>query len=72
MGETIGNDPSDSLKPRLIIVSNRLPVVLNREKDGKWSAVPGSEGFVTALAPVLRDRGGLWIGWLGTVEASGK
>lgn len=72
MEETTGADPSGSLKPRLIIVSNRLPVVLNRGKDGKWSAVPGSGGLVTALAPVLRDRGGLWIGWPGTVEASGK
>lgn len=58
--------PSKSLKARLIIVSNRLPVVLNKEKDGRWTAVPGSGGLVTALAPVLRDRGGLWIGWPGT------
>jgi len=72
MEETIGNDTGGSLKPRLIIVSNRLPVVLNREKDGNWSAVPGSGGLVTALAPVLRNRGGLWIGWPGTVEASGR
>jgi len=56
---------------RLLIVSNRLPVVLNKQ-DGKWSAAPGSGGLVTALAPVLRYRGGLWIGWPGTVEASGK
>jgi len=61
---------SEDISPagRLIIVSNRLPVVLNKE-DGKWQAVPGSGGLVTALAPVLKDRGGLWIGWAGTGDA---
>jgi len=49
---------------RLIIVSNRLPVVLTRQ-NGQWQAVQGSGGLVTALAPVLKDRGGLWIGWAG-------
>jgi len=53
---------------RLIIVSNRLPVVPVKGNDGKWQVQPGSGGLVTALAPVLRDRGGLWIGWPGTME----
>ncbi len=52
-------------RSRLIIVSNRLPVVLSR-KNGKWHAVSGSGGLVTAMAPVLKDRGGLWIGWPGS------
>lgn len=50
---------------RLAVVSNRLPVVINKEEDGQWSISPGSGGLVTAISPVLRDRGGLWIGWLG-------
>jgi len=50
---------------RLIVVSNRLPFVFARAKGGRWSAQPGSGGLVTALLPVLRDRGGLWIGWPG-------
>src|SRR6185503_14117347 len=50
---------------RLIVVSNRLPFVFKRAKGGRWSAQPGSGGLVTALLPVLRDRGGLWIGWPG-------
>jgi len=54
---------------RLVVVSNRLPVVLSRE-DG-WRVEQGSGGLVTALAPVLRDRGGLWIGWPGTSEVDG-
>lgn len=50
---------------RLIVVSNRLPFVLKPREDQSWRLVPGSGGLVTALAPVLRDRGGVWIGWPG-------
>lgn len=50
---------------RLVVVSNRLPVVLRRSDGRDWNIVPGSGGLVTALSPVLRDRGGIWIGWLG-------
>ena len=50
---------------RLIIVSNRLPVTIARDKSGQWQVSEGSGGLVTAMAPVLRDRGGLWIGWSG-------
>ncbi len=52
---------------RLITVSNRLPIVLQREDKGKWGIRSGSGGLVTALAPVLRHRGGTWIGWPGTI-----
>ena len=51
-------------RSRLIVVSNRLPFAFKRGPEG-WSAVPGSGGLVTALLPVLRDRGGTWIGWPG-------
>lgn len=50
---------------RLVVVSNRLPAVVHRDADG-WSLRPGSGGLVTAMAPILRNRGGLWIGWPGT------
>jgi len=53
---------------RLVIVSNRLPVSLSMSEGGQWRAVASPGGLVTALAPVLRDRGGLWIGWPGTTE----
>ncbi len=49
---------------RLVVVSNRLPIMLDRQQN-EWSVSPGSGGLVTALSPVLRHRGGLWIGWLG-------
>jgi trehalose 6-phosphate synthase/phosphatase len=53
---------------RLIVVSNRLPYVLETVNKSKWSLKPGSGGLVSALLPVLRDRGGIWIGWPGTSD----
>ncbi|SNR78157.1 trehalose 6-phosphate synthase [Humidesulfovibrio mexicanus] len=52
------------LRGRLVVVSNRLPVTLARKPSG-WEVQAGAGGLVTALAPVLRDRGGLWIGSCG-------
>lgn len=56
---------------RLVIVSNRLPIVLYQKADGRWQVKSGSGGLVTAMAPVLKDRGGVWIGWAGTEEKQG-
>jgi trehalose 6-phosphate synthase len=53
---------------RLIIVSNRLPIMVSKAEDGQWRSEPASGGLVTALGAVLHDRGGLWIGWPGTTE----
>jgi len=61
-------DPQKSFQDRLIIASNRLPIVLNRNEKGEWQINQGSGGLVTALAPVLKNRGGVWIGWLGIAE----
>lgn len=52
---------------RLVVVSNRLPLVLNWE-DNKWKVSPASGGLVTALVPVLSKNGGVWLGWPGTSE----
>ncbi len=54
---------------RLIIASNRLPAVI-REREGRLAAEPASGGLVSALTPVLRRRGGAWIGWPGVTGAS--
>jgi len=51
-------------KGNIVIVSNRLPVSIT-QTGKKSQLIPGSGGLVTALAPVLRDRGGIWIGWDG-------
>ncbi|HYG64546.1 MAG TPA: trehalose-6-phosphate synthase [Thermoanaerobaculia bacterium] len=55
---------------RLLVVSNRLPIVLQR-KDSNWILKPGSGGLVSALAPVLSHRGGRWIGWPGMALEKG-
>jgi len=53
---------------RLIIVSNRLPIALTRGVKGQWQVQPSPGGLVTAISPLLGKRGGLWIGWPGTLE----
>ena len=53
---------------RTLIVSNRLPVTLTQREDDRWEAAPSSGGLVSALEPVLKRCGGVWIGWPGTTE----
>lgn len=50
---------------QLIVVSNRLPFVFRQDEQGGWQMAPGSGGLITALLPVLKSRGGVWIGWPG-------
>lgn len=54
-----------SREGRLIVVANRLPVqyVSRAGRTGTWERSAG--GLVTALEPILRRRGGAWIGWNG-------
>ena len=52
---------SPSKRP-LVVAAHRLPVTRDGA-TGKWSTSPG--GLVAALAPVLRERGGVWVGWDG-------
>jgi alpha,alpha-trehalose-phosphate synthase [UDP-forming] len=51
----------------LVVISNRLPFVAARRGAG-WVVEPGSGGLVTALRPLLGDRGGRWIGWTGVAD----
>ncbi len=53
---------------RVIIVSNRLPIVISKKENNHWTIESGSGGLVTAMAPVLKNRGGVWIGWPGTTQ----
>jgi trehalose 6-phosphate synthase len=52
----------------LVVVSNRLPFVILRNESGALRVEPGSGGLVTALQPILRNRGGRWIGWTGATS----
>lgn len=51
----------------LVVVSNRLPAVIEKV-DGQWRIGAAAGGLVTALTPLMRGRGGLWIGWPGAAE----
>jgi len=53
------------INKRLIVVSNRLPIVISKEND-QWGIQPGSGGLVTALTPILKENESLWVGWPGT------
>jgi trehalose 6-phosphate synthase/phosphatase len=54
----------------LVVVSNRLPVsVHTRRGQSKLERAPG--GLVAALDPVVRERGGTWVGWPGGPLAAG-
>lgn len=55
----------------IVIVSNRLPFTYTRTAGGlKRQASPG--GLVSALEPVLKRRGGTWIGWPGVELKKGE
>jgi len=49
---------------RLLIVSNRLPLNVER-KDGKLHFQPSLGGLATALGAFYKSRPSLWIGWPG-------
>lgn len=49
---------------RLLVISNRLPLTLSNE-GGSWQVKPSSGGLATAMEPILKKNGGLWIGWSG-------
>ncbi|WP_349904309.1 alpha,alpha-trehalose-phosphate synthase (UDP-forming) [Parafrigoribacterium humi] len=48
-----------------VVVANRLPVdrVIDPAGNAEWQHSPG--GLVTALEPVMRSKGGAWVGWGG-------
>ncbi|GAB2891811.1 alpha,alpha-trehalose-phosphate synthase (UDP-forming) [Neomicrococcus lactis] len=48
-----------------IVVANRLPVDRSVDAEGNptWKRSPG--GLVTALAPVMENNDGAWVGWHG-------
>ena len=55
----------------VVVVSNRLPVTIHRGPGGlEGKRSPG--GLVSALEPVLKRRGGTWIGWPGTELRQGE
>jgi alpha,alpha-trehalose-phosphate synthase [UDP-forming] len=50
---------------RFVVVSSRLPVDRTEGPDGESEWQPSPGGLVSALEPVMREAGGVWIGWSG-------
>ncbi len=65
---TRSSDPSTAPRDDLVVVANRLPVDRAVEEDGSatWRSSPG--GLVTALEPLMRGDGGVWVGWHGGAD----
>ncbi|MGM0409584.1 MAG: bifunctional alpha,alpha-trehalose-phosphate synthase (UDP-forming)/trehalose-phosphatase [Bacillota bacterium] len=53
---------------RLILVSNRLPVNVNKNKKGEFEYEPSSGGLATGLSSVYKNYEGFWMGWPGIAE----
>ncbi|HEY3317374.1 MAG TPA: bifunctional alpha,alpha-trehalose-phosphate synthase (UDP-forming)/trehalose-phosphatase [Coriobacteriia bacterium] len=56
---------------RLLIVSNRLPVSIDRRKDG-ISFTPSVGGLATGLASFYKTFDSAWIGWADAPERTGS
>jgi trehalose 6-phosphate synthase len=56
-------------QPRLVLVSNRLPISFRRE-NGKLQTVPSSGGLIGALEPILKEHGGVWVGSAGKEDST--
>lgn len=62
--------PDSPATPRLLLVSNRLPVKLHQSEDGEWTATRTMGGLATGLAGPHAESGGVWIGWPGFTTES--
>jgi trehalose 6-phosphate synthase len=57
--------PTLSYGQRLIVVSNRLPVTLKQNDEGKYDFTESSGGLASGMGGVKRDVEMLWYGWPG-------
>ncbi len=55
------------MKQEMVIVSNRLPLSFEKGPEGVH-AKASSGGLVTALEPLLKKQGGIWVGAAGTEQ----
>jgi trehalose 6-phosphate synthase len=69
--DTRPDERSSSSEAPIVVASNRLPFSFHRNSKGlERRRSPG--GLVSALEPVLRKRGGTWIGWPGIELREGE
>ena len=50
---------------RLLLVSNRLPVTINRSEDGVYKFSQGTGGLVSGLRGLSKTSTYQWYGWPG-------
>jgi trehalose 6-phosphate synthase/phosphatase len=62
---------SNAADTPVVVASNRLPFSFTRNSHGLVRK-PSPGGLVSALEPVLRKRGGTWIGWPGIDVREGE
>src|ERR1039457_7637654 len=60
----VAAEPADG-GHNFVVVAGRLPVDRVEEPGGETGWRPSPGGLVTALEPVMREAGGVWIGWSG-------
>ncbi|KAI1913977.1 Trehalose-6-P synthase/phosphatase complex synthase subunit [Ophidiomyces ophidiicola] len=51
--------------PRLLLVSNRLPITIKRSDDGKYDSSMSSGGLVSGLSGLSKTTQFQWYGWPG-------
>ncbi|AXC14139.1 Alpha,alpha-trehalose-phosphate synthase [UDP-forming] [Acidisarcina polymorpha] len=64
-----GNGAPSSLDRRLVVVSNRIPLSWVQE-GGHLTTKPSSGGLISALEPLLKAHGGLWVGSAGSEDSA--
>ena len=55
----------------LVVVSNRLPFTVSPGPDGALQRRAAAGGLVTAVAPVVIQSRGVWVGWPGAPLSEG-
>ncbi|KAK2734796.1 Trehalose-6-P synthase/phosphatase complex synthase subunit [Myotisia sp. PD_48] len=60
----IDNSPQRE-DPRLLLVSNRLPITIKRSSDGKYESSMSSGGLVSGLSGLSKSTRFQWYGWPG-------
>ena len=68
MGEKTARRPGGGGGYDFVVVANRLAVDRLTYQDGStgWRRSPG--GLVTALAPIMAESDGAWVGWHGAAD----
>lgn len=54
-----------TVKGNVLVISNRLPVTIQRKDDGSYEYAMSSGGLVTALSGLKKTTNFKWFGWPG-------